>query len=178
MTKIAVIVAACCLFPLAMHALDQGFYISFGTRVLIYAMAAASLNLVLGYGGMVSFGHAAFFGAGAYASAMASTYNGRPRAPELAWDGERFSFVTDLLWAAPLALHDQASTRCRHTPPGAEQDRIYPAWRHDAWGIEWIGHGEGWHCVYYDQGGREAARLGLSFPLLRPPFWPSRSSRS
>jgi branched-chain amino acid transport system permease protein len=53
-------------FPLAMHAMDQQFYISFATRVLIYAMAAASLNLVLGYGGMVSFGHAAFFGAGAY----------------------------------------------------------------------------------------------------------------
>jgi branched-chain amino acid transport system permease protein len=49
-----------------MHALDQSFYISFATRILIYAMAAASLNLVLGYGGMVSFGHAAFFGAGAY----------------------------------------------------------------------------------------------------------------
>ena len=54
------------LFPLVMHALDQHFYIAFATRVLIYAMAAASLNLVLGYGGMVSFGHAAFFGAGAY----------------------------------------------------------------------------------------------------------------
>jgi branched-chain amino acid transport system permease protein len=54
------------VFPLAMHALDQQFYISFATRILIYAMAAASLNLVLGYGGMVSFGHAAFFGAGAY----------------------------------------------------------------------------------------------------------------
>ena len=54
------------LFPLAMHALDQQFYTAFATRVLIYAMAAASLNLVLGYGGMVSFGHAAFFGAGAY----------------------------------------------------------------------------------------------------------------
>ena len=54
------------VFPLVMHALDQGFYISFATRILIYAMAAASLNLVLGYGGMVSFGHAAFFGAGAY----------------------------------------------------------------------------------------------------------------
>jgi branched-chain amino acid transport system permease protein len=53
-------------FPFAMHAMDQQFYISFATRVLIYAMAAASLNLVLGYGGMVSFGHAAFFGAGAY----------------------------------------------------------------------------------------------------------------
>ena len=54
------------IFPLAMQAVDQPFYISFATRILIYAMAAASLNLVLGYGGMVSFGHAAFFGAGAY----------------------------------------------------------------------------------------------------------------
>jgi branched-chain amino acid transport system permease protein len=54
------------VFPLVMHAMDQHFYISFATRILIYAMAAASLNLVLGYGGMVSFGHAAFFGAGAY----------------------------------------------------------------------------------------------------------------
>jgi branched-chain amino acid transport system permease protein len=54
------------VFPLVMHALDQHFYIAFATRILIYAMAAASLNLVLGYGGMVSFGHAAFFGAGAY----------------------------------------------------------------------------------------------------------------
>jgi branched-chain amino acid transport system permease protein len=54
------------IFPLAMSAIDQPFYVSVATRILIYAMAAASLNLVLGYGGMVSFGHAAFFGAGAY----------------------------------------------------------------------------------------------------------------
>ena len=53
-------------FPWVMHAFGQDFYISFAARILIYAMAAASLNLVLGYGGMVSFGHAAFFGAGAY----------------------------------------------------------------------------------------------------------------
>ncbi len=66
MKKILVISVLACAFPLAMHALDQQFYTSFATRVLIYAMAAASLNLVLGYGGMVSFGHAAFFGAGAY----------------------------------------------------------------------------------------------------------------
>jgi branched-chain amino acid transport system permease protein len=58
------------LFPLAMSALDQQFYISFAARILIYAMAAASLNLVLGYGGMVSFGHAAFFGAGAYVAGI------------------------------------------------------------------------------------------------------------
>jgi branched-chain amino acid transport system permease protein len=35
-------------------------------QALIYGMAAASLNFILGYGGMVSFGHAAFFGIGGY----------------------------------------------------------------------------------------------------------------
>lgn len=40
--------------------------IGLATRILIYAIAAASLNLALGYGGMVSFGHAAFFGLGGY----------------------------------------------------------------------------------------------------------------
>ena len=63
LVAVAVLVSA---FPLVMSAIDQTYYISFATRILIYAMAAASLNLVLGYGGMVSFGHAAFFGAGAY----------------------------------------------------------------------------------------------------------------
>ena len=66
MKRLIAIGVVACAYPLVMHALDQSFYISFATRVLIYAMAAASLNLVLGYGGMVSFGHAAFFGAGAY----------------------------------------------------------------------------------------------------------------
>ena len=64
-TAIALLVVALA-FPPAMTALGQEFYIGFASRVLIYAIAAASLNLVLGYGGMVSFGHAAFFGAGAY----------------------------------------------------------------------------------------------------------------
>ncbi|HEU0259823.1 MAG TPA: branched-chain amino acid ABC transporter permease [Burkholderiales bacterium] len=66
MKRILFIAVLACAFPWAMQALDQHFYTSFATRILIYAMAAASLNLVLGYGGMVSFGHAAFFGAGAY----------------------------------------------------------------------------------------------------------------
>lgn len=58
------------VFPLAAQALDQGFYISLISRVLIYALAATSLNLVLGFGGMISFGHAAFVGLGAYAVAL------------------------------------------------------------------------------------------------------------
>ena len=56
--------------PWLLQALDQGFYVSFASRVLIFALAATSLNLVIGFGGMVSFGHAAFFGAGAYCVAV------------------------------------------------------------------------------------------------------------
>jgi branched-chain amino acid transport system permease protein len=62
--------AALAAFPLLATALGQEFYVNFGTRILAYALAATSLNLVLGYGGMVSFGHAAFFGAGGYTVAI------------------------------------------------------------------------------------------------------------
>jgi branched-chain amino acid transport system permease protein len=52
--------------PPVASALGETFYIVLFSRVLIYALAAVSLDLILGFGGMVSFGHAAFFGAGAY----------------------------------------------------------------------------------------------------------------
>jgi branched-chain amino acid transport system permease protein len=52
--------------PLLAEALDQPWYIGLFRRVLIFAIAAISLDLILGYGGMVSLGHAAFFGMGAY----------------------------------------------------------------------------------------------------------------
>ena len=53
-----------------MQATDHLFYVSFASRVMIYAIAATSLNLVLGYGGMISFGHAAFVGTGAYVASI------------------------------------------------------------------------------------------------------------
>ena len=46
--------------------LNVSAIVGLGTQILIYAIAAMSLNLILGYGGMVSFGHAAFFGIGGY----------------------------------------------------------------------------------------------------------------
>lgn len=46
------------------------FYIFLGTEVLILGLFAASFNLVFGYSGMLSFGHAAFYGIGAYATAL------------------------------------------------------------------------------------------------------------
>lgn len=60
------LLAAALALPWVAGALDQDYYIGFMRRVLIFAIAAASLNFILGYGGMVSLGHAAFFGAGAY----------------------------------------------------------------------------------------------------------------
>lgn len=55
------------LMPVLTDVTGQSSLLSLATRALIYGIAAASLNLVLGYGGMVSFGHAAFFGIGGYA---------------------------------------------------------------------------------------------------------------
>ena len=43
------------------------FLLTLFTRIVILAMAAVSLNLILGYGGMMSFGHAAYLGIGGYA---------------------------------------------------------------------------------------------------------------
>ncbi|MFN3499485.1 MAG: branched-chain amino acid ABC transporter permease, partial [Pannonibacter indicus] len=53
----------------------QASLLALATRILIYGMAAASLNFVLGYGGMVSFGHAAFFGIGAYVVGILATHH-------------------------------------------------------------------------------------------------------
>lgn len=61
-----VVAVALAVFPLVMKEFGADFYISLGARVLILALAASALNLALGYGGMVSLGHAAFLGAGAY----------------------------------------------------------------------------------------------------------------
>ncbi|MFN3293473.1 MAG: branched-chain amino acid ABC transporter permease [Gemmobacter sp.] len=66
--KVGIVVLAALL--LAVPMLADGSTLSLVTRILIYSIAAASLNLVLGYGGMVSFGHAAFFGIGGYVVGM------------------------------------------------------------------------------------------------------------
>ncbi len=66
------IALALCLLLLPWAATKAGnpALIALATRIVIYAIAASSLNLILGYGGLVSFGHAAYFGVGAYAVGM------------------------------------------------------------------------------------------------------------
>ena len=55
-----------------MPVIGQPYLTRFATSVLIFGLVAMSLDLLVGYGGMVSFGHAAFFGLGAYATAVLS----------------------------------------------------------------------------------------------------------
>jgi branched-chain amino acid transport system permease protein len=63
----AVLLAVLALLPLYANLTGDTFAITLFTRVLILAIAAVSLNLITGYGGMVSFGHAAYLGIGGYA---------------------------------------------------------------------------------------------------------------
>ncbi|TKT66800.1 branched-chain amino acid ABC transporter permease [Rhizobiaceae bacterium LC148] len=60
--------------PLAAYASGEQFYITLATRIAILALAATGLNLALGLGGLVSFGHAAFFGIGGYAAGILATH--------------------------------------------------------------------------------------------------------
>lgn len=70
----AAILGALLAVPLLALALDAPFIITLATKVAILALAGVSLNLALGQGGLVSFGHAAFFGAGGYAMGILASH--------------------------------------------------------------------------------------------------------
>jgi branched-chain amino acid transport system permease protein len=89
----AVIVAALALAPLVL----PGFWQRFVTEILIWGLLAMSSDLLIGYTGMVSFGHSAFFGLGMYGAAAALLW-----APQAGWLASVWG-VTPKLWAAMLA---------------------------------------------------------------------------
>ncbi|TAL79126.1 MAG: branched-chain amino acid ABC transporter permease [Burkholderiaceae bacterium] len=62
------------LVPLWGYLAGESFYVAFVARMIIYAIAALALNLALGYGGLISLGHALFFGLGAYSVALPAFY--------------------------------------------------------------------------------------------------------
>jgi branched-chain amino acid transport system permease protein len=63
----ALVIAGLLLLPLYSTISGNIFVLTLFTRIVIFALAAASLNLIMGYGGMMSFGHAAYLGIGGYA---------------------------------------------------------------------------------------------------------------
>ena len=60
--------------PSAALWLQEPFYITWMTKVVILALAGVGLNLALGLGGLVSFGHAAFFGIGGYVAGILASH--------------------------------------------------------------------------------------------------------
>jgi branched-chain amino acid transport system permease protein len=68
-TPVGVVVLAAAL-PLVTSADMSSFTVTLGSRMMLFAIAALSLDLILGYAGMVSFGHAAFIGLGAYTAGI------------------------------------------------------------------------------------------------------------
>ena len=62
------------LLPVAIALLGGSYLLSLGERVMIFAIAALSLELLIGVAGLISFGHAAFLGVGAYAAGILASH--------------------------------------------------------------------------------------------------------
>ncbi len=80
----AVLLAGLVAFPIWAQAADEPFLITLATRAVILALAAVGLNIALGWGGMVSLGHAAFFGIGGYAMGILA-FHAQTYAPLMEW---------------------------------------------------------------------------------------------
>jgi branched-chain amino acid transport system permease protein len=70
----ATVIALLALVPVIAAAIGEPYYVTLFTRILIVALAAVGLNLILGYGGLVSFGHAMYIGIGTYAVGILAHY--------------------------------------------------------------------------------------------------------
>jgi len=79
MTRLALAIVAALLGAFPFFAGD--FYVNLGSQILIAAIFALSLNLLVGYGGMTSLGHASFLGVAAYLSALLTTRYGLGHGP-------------------------------------------------------------------------------------------------
>ncbi|MGH1576934.1 branched-chain amino acid ABC transporter permease [Planktotalea sp.] len=90
--------------PLWALLIDEPFTITLATRAVILALAAVGLNVILGYGGMVSFGHATFFGIGGYAMGILAHHAQTYTALDLgfvAFDGSKSMPV---IWLTAMVL--------------------------------------------------------------------------
>ena len=80
----ALVVVGLLLLPLYTSMSGNVFALTLFTRIVIFALAAASLNLIMGYGGMMSFGHAAYLGIGGYAVGILAAEGHRLRVHSVA----------------------------------------------------------------------------------------------
>ncbi len=88
--------------------MDAPFVLDIVMRMLCLAMAAISLNLILGYGGMISFGHAAYIGIGAYAvgiPAYYEIYSGFVQIPLAVGTAALFALITGFICLRTRGVH-------------------------------------------------------------------------
>jgi branched-chain amino acid transport system permease protein len=100
LVAVVLVAAALTLLPAFALATGNGFLLVISTRIVIMAIAAVSLNLILGYGGMVSFGHAAYLGIGGYAVgilAQSGIYSGFVQWPVAILASAAFALVIGIL---------------------------------------------------------------------------------
>jgi len=83
---------------------DEPFTITLMTRAAIFALAAVGLNIALGYGGMVSLGHAVFFGMGGYAMGIMASH-AQTFTPMFSWPWE-FSGTQSMpvIWLVAIVM--------------------------------------------------------------------------
>ena len=99
-----VVAVALLAIPFVALMLDETFYITLATRMAILALAAVGLNFALGLGGLVSFGHAAFFGLGGYAAGILATHAFNAE-PLLLWPVEiAGSSSMPVIWLTAIAV--------------------------------------------------------------------------
>jgi branched-chain amino acid transport system permease protein len=72
--SLGVIALLAIVVPLACVWWDQPYYLNLTTRIMVFALAAVGLNLALGFGGMISLGHAMYLGIGAYSVGILSEH--------------------------------------------------------------------------------------------------------
>ena len=97
----ATVFAVLAVAPPVVSAAGEAFLISVLTRIVIYGLAALALDFILGYGGLVSLGHAAFFGIGAYVTAVLS-FHAFEETPVLAGIGGSNQAL--VAWPAAIGL--------------------------------------------------------------------------
>ena len=90
--------------PLIAASMEEVYYVNLAARVACLALAGVGLNFALGVGGMVSLGHAAFFGIGGYVAGVAATH-AFSATDIIAWPiGIPGTDLLPLIWIATLAL--------------------------------------------------------------------------
>ena len=109
--------------PLAAPFGAEGYVLSILTRLMIFALAALSLDLILGYGGLISFGHAAFLGIGAYAVGILTSHGVGDVLVHLA-TALAVSALVALVVGALVAAH--AGRLFHHDHPRLRADAVLP----------------------------------------------------